>query len=786
MSQDVAQPNPPVPEPRDGGETNPRALAIFKLLKTKDLSEAQSLVEASPILLDDETDQDLQNVLAAVPEADQLIGREVKEQERQAALHRVGWALGLLRRCREVGTAKAFAELAAGKSLDTRQTLYPDALLSLTSRAYESWSKFKLSGDHGALREAIKRFQALLAHPGFEKSRLLFRVFMLEQTASAMLALYQGEGRVNELTSAIQLFARAATETPESSIDWPMRVLRVGQAYQTRFKLLHADSDLQHALKEIDAFLDVVGKALPSDVVAGMGPWFRNAYRETNRPEWLDREVRLYERTLSLLDPQSEQSIPLKINIGDALRVRYEHRNDPGDLTRALLYLEEAAPRMPHSQWRPTALGDLAYVRLLQFRSKHDLGDLERAIALFEEALSAKECTIKERRRLGNWLLEALLEHRAATGSDATPGRIKEVAHLVRESAGKLLLEAFDEEILAGGAEPTNLSSELKGGLRLFGQNKAVQRWRFEARYKRQSVRIILIVSVVASLVLFVAASIAWARGSSHWVGTAIAVVGVAIQYCAWRMSSPLSREAAGIEEDLERLKRSLAAWDDAKARQIVSDAQEHGKPFALFLRGFELEAADRPLNWDEKIGPQYFQVLTPQAGLVERKLKTALDAHLPAITIANPADLLILTHDTEGQIPRIVLPAKQWMRFVSTLADAAILIVMDCREFSLGVETELAMLVHGGHVWKTIIVLSDEDDNGAGVLMAMMAEVFRSEADLISPSLDKYVRATKNDARLRLFPNVVLSDELSWATIERMVGALSVSVSMIDQAPSR
>ena len=124
--------------------------------------------------------------------------------------------------------------------------------------------------------------------------------------------------------------------------------------------------------------------------------------------------------------------------------------------------------------------------------------------------------------------------------------------------------------------------------------------------------------------------------------------------------------------------------------------------------------------------------------------------------------------------------------RLVSALADAAILIVMDCREFSPGVETELAMLTHRGHVRKTIIVLSDEDDNDEGEWIAWMAELLGSDAALISPPLEKYIRATKNDARLRPFPNVVLFNELSWATIERMVGALSVFNSMIDQAPSR
>jgi tetratricopeptide (TPR) repeat protein len=781
MSQDVTQPNLPAPEPK----ANQRALAVLKLLKTEDLSEARSLIEASPMLLDDDTDRSLQDILAAVPEADHLMGREVKEQERQATLDRVGWALGLLRRCREVGTAEAFAELAAGKSLDTRQALYPDELFSLTTRAYESWGKFKLTGDEGALREAIERFQALLAHPSFEKSRLLFRVFMLEQTAAAMLASYEWEGRVNELTSAIQLFARVATETPESSIDWPLRVLRLGQAYQTRFKVLRADSDLQHALKEIDAFLDVAGKVLPYDAVAEMGPWFRNAYRKTNRPEWLDREVRFYERRLSLLEPRSEQDIPLKVNIGDALRVRYEHRNDPEDLTRALSYLEEAAPRMPHSKWRPTALGNLAYVRLLQFRSKRDLGDLEKAIALLAEALSAKEYTSKEKQRSGNWLLEALLEYKAATGSDVAPGMIEAAARLVNESAGKLLLEAVDEKILAGGAESANPSSELKGGLRFFGQNKAVQRWRFEARHKRLWARIYLIVFALASLVLFGAAAIAWARVSSHWAGTAIAVVGVAIQYFAWRLSSPLSRVAAGIEEDLESLHRSLSDWDDAAARQIVADTREHGKPFALFLRGFESEAADRPLNWDAELGPQYFQVLTPQVGLLERNLKAALAAHLPAITVANPADLLIVTRGTEDHIPRIVLPIKEWGQLVSALADAALLIVMDCREFSPGVEMELAMLAHSGHARKTIIVLSDGSDHDEGLSIEWMAGLLRSRADSISPPLDKYIRATKDDARLRPFPNVVLSNELSWATIERMVKPCQL-LAMIDQAPSR
>ncbi len=59
-------------------------------------------------------------------------------------------------------------------------------------------------------------------------------------------------------------------------------------------------------------------------------------------------------------------------------------------------------------------------------------------------------------------------------------------------------------------------------------------------------------------------------------------------------------------------VRRSLEAWDDVEARQIVADSREHAKPFALFPRGFAFAAADRPFDPDAKAGPRYFQSLTP------------------------------------------------------------------------------------------------------------------------------------------------------------------------------
>lgn len=114
----------------------------------------------------------------------------------------------------------------------------------------------------------------------------------------------------------------------------------------------------------------------------------------------------------------------------------------------------------------------------------------------------------------------------------------------------------------------------------------------------------------------------------------------------------PATRPA---KEDWERI-RELQGRDEARlhgeAAFIMQDFNATKRPFALFLRSFEVEAYNY-LTPEDEAGKR--KVLTTGAGpsRVELKLSTALAGRLKALSVANPAQLLT----SRSSFPRLVLP---------------------------------------------------------------------------------------------------------------------------------
>jgi tetratricopeptide (TPR) repeat protein len=212
----------------------------------------------------------------------------------------------------------------------------------------------------------------------------------------------------------------------------------------------------------------------------------------------------------------------------------------------------------------------------------------------------------------------------------------------------------------------------------------------------------------------------------------------------------PATRPA---KEDWERI-RELQGRDEARlhgeAAFIMQDFNATKRPFALFLRSFEVEAYNY-LTPEDDAGKR--KVLTTGAGpsRVELKLSTALAGRLKALSVANPAQLLT----SRSSFPRLVLPNEGWEAVVQNVVAHAHFIVMDCSTLAPGVLRELEIIRAANRQNATIIVLSAPDDSSQDTL--------RQAAEILGAIAEKHPKPSKDNPEFAAFPRVAREDEIGF-----------------------
>jgi hypothetical protein len=210
------------------------------------------------------------------------------------------------------------------------------------------------------------------------------------------------------------------------------------------------------------------------------------------------------------------------------------------------------------------------------------------------------------------------------------------------------------------------------------------------------------------------------------------------------RMSRRERRQLQRYHEEGARRQQASDARLHQQAEQVLSEYRTRGRPFALFLRNFDLEAYQAR---SQSGGVLIVQQDEP--GDVEPKLATALRGRLPVIGIANPS---LVRPDFVHAIPKLLVADEHWRDVLSRLLLAADLVVMHLEQVTPGVAAELAAILELQRQDVVVIVLrsrpAEEQEDGL------------AEGLMTFYGMDRPQAATPGPELLRRFPHVVLADE--------------------------
>lgn len=139
----------------------------------------------------------------------------------------------------------------------------------------------------------------------------------------------------------------------------------------------------------------------------------------------------------------------------------------------------------------------------------------------------------------------------------------------------------------------------------------------------------------------------------------------------------------------------------DEAARRVLGEYTEHGTPFVLYLRKFDIVVSHGPMEF----GPQ----------LLENSLRAALPEGASIVTVQDQDRLEDAFYSGSGSAadrgaPALILPDEQWRAAVEELISHAVLIVSECLMLSEGVRFELETAYRLGRWDRTVLVLPPLD----------------------------------------------------------------------------
>ena len=218
---------------REDPEAALRALTrtLEEFIGARTWDESRRILEAHPELLTDEADALLGQWIAAAQAQGDEEARRILEE------HRV-----LLRRCREVGIERAFAELGGGPPI-------PPEFQADFRHAQEGEARYRQTRDLAELNEAIAAWERILNHPAFSQADERFRLGSLNDAGGAYLRRYWRTGNIADLDKALALWRQTVNATPPDSPYRPMFLNNLGEGLRARYERTGRLEDLEEAIK---------------------------------------------------------------------------------------------------------------------------------------------------------------------------------------------------------------------------------------------------------------------------------------------------------------------------------------------------------------------------------------------------------------------------------------------------------------------------------------------------------------------------------------------------------
>ncbi|AGB26721.1 hypothetical protein Mycsm_06585 (plasmid) [Mycobacterium sp. JS623] len=314
----------------------------------------------------------------------------------------------------------------------------------------------------------------------------------------------------------------------------------------------------------------------------------------------------------------------------------------------------------------------------------------------------------------------------------------------------------------------------------------------YAGRYWRRLVLPPLAFGVVVLVILVLAAG----STTLSWIVTGLALGAAGCLFgwwwvtrtraaAAWSRASRADRE---IFEALDTLHEDASTH--GRAFGILQAFATDRRPFALFLRSFEIEAQQiSAAGMSPRFTPTKAELLRNatvaglptytadaghvragsfQSGLtrlgtvsaVERYLAATLPQRIAAITVSNPA---AGPGEPTSSLPKLQLADSDWGRAVALIISAAHLIVVECATLAPGVLSELDTIKACARADRTVVVIPSPSS-------ANEIEERRSLAALLTEGLpDPTPIATATAPQLQGFQRVVVDDDLLSHTLDEL-----------------
>ncbi|MBO9391097.1 MAG: CHAT domain-containing protein [Roseiflexus sp.] len=215
-----------------------QALAAF--LSARTWIDSYREVQSHPELLSDEALAMLDQAIAATRAANDADAVAFFEEHR-----------ALLRRCREIGAAAAFAEKIGVSEeeleMRTSTSTVPAVFTSWLATAQQMERRFLQTGDRNALSSAVEAWRQILEHPAFQTAPPEFRCAVLNNAGGAFLRRYWAQGQAADLERALNLWTEALDATSPDSPDRPGYLNNLGTGLRARYARSGRLDDLEEA-----------------------------------------------------------------------------------------------------------------------------------------------------------------------------------------------------------------------------------------------------------------------------------------------------------------------------------------------------------------------------------------------------------------------------------------------------------------------------------------------------------------------------------------------------------
>ena len=383
---------------RSSRSANPEQLATtlnsFMLASTWE--ESQKVVEEHPELLSEEAD----SLLGGLAQAVEDVNVRTMVMKYQT----------LLRRCREVGIPRAFAE----------QVLSPDALaeaarLGLTPEEFLDQLR-AAEGMPPAIRDVLAELaeqgvevhnkeeleKALATRPDLRESleratwikREVPSVFQDNVTQALEAEEHYGrDGDQVALEQVVAAWEQILNSSEFSGADERFRLMAMSEAGRIlllRFQVQGRLSDLNHAL-DLSRGAAQGTKANSPDLpiyLTNLGEALRSRYHCTGRAEDLEEAIRAYRSAVQSTPVDSPALYSRLNNLGAGLADRYTHMKQFEDLEEAISVYQRAVKSTPSDcPDLPGILSNLGNALKDRFGRMQQLKDLDEAIELYQSAV---------------------------------------------------------------------------------------------------------------------------------------------------------------------------------------------------------------------------------------------------------------------------------------------------------------------------------------------------------------------------------------------------------------